>query len=156
MHILAVLGAGALLCGALMSFFAPPIVFPNVTYKLTIATDTAPTQSALTQQAGNLTVSLEVLPGRVDAINVLIITLKDSSTGNPITNVHIRATMNMQIMDMGTVNKELAAAGNNSTYVATFQPGESFSMIGAWVIALTIQQPGHAPVQTQFVVTLTS
>ena len=156
MHILAVLGAGALLCGALMSFFAPPIVFPNVTYKLTITTDTAPTQSALTQQAGNLTVSLAMQPGRVDVVNTLSITLKDSITGQPVTNARIRATTNMQIMDMGTVNKELAAAGNNSTYVAAFQPGESFSMIGAWVISLTIQQPGHAPVQTQFVVTLTS
>ena len=156
MHILAVLGAGALLCGALMSFFAPPIVFPNVTYKLTITTDTTPTQNVVTQQAGNLSVSLEVLPGRVDAVNVLIITLKDSSTGNPIPNAHIRATTNMQIMDMGTVNKELSTAGNNATYTTTFQPGEAFSMIGAWIISLNIQQPGHTPVQTKFVITLTS
>ncbi len=158
MHILAVLGAGALLCGALMSFFAPPIVFPNVTYKLTITTDTtpAPTQNVLTQQAANLSVSLEVLPGRVDAVNTLTITLKDRITGQPVTNVHIRATTNMQIMDMGTVNKELSTAGNNATYTTTFQPGEAFSMIGAWIISLNIQQPGHTPVQTKFVITLTS
>ncbi len=54
MHILAALGAGVLLCGALMSFFAPPIVFPDVTYKLTLTTDSPLQQTMLTQQAGNL------------------------------------------------------------------------------------------------------
>ncbi len=156
MHILAALGAGVLLCGALMSFFAPPIVFPDVTYNLTTSTNPAPQQNVLTQQAGNLTVSLAMQPGRVGVANTLIITLKDSATGQPVTNARISATTNMQIMDMGTVNKELAAASNSATYTATFQPGESFSMIGAWDISLTIRQTGRAAVQTQFVVTLTS
>jgi methionine-rich copper-binding protein CopC/putative copper export protein len=156
MHILAALGAGVLLCGALMSFFAPPIVFPDVTYKLTLTQNPTPQQSVLTQQAGDLTVSFEMQPGRVGVANTMIITLKDRGTGQPITNARISATTNMQIMDMGTVNKELAVAGNNSTYTATFQPGEAFSMIGAWDISLSIQQPGQKVVQTQFVVTLTS
>jgi putative copper export protein len=157
MHILAALGAGVLLCGALMAFFAPPIVFPDVTYRLTItSTNTPPTPTTLTQQAGNLNVSFQIQPGRVGAANTMMITLKDKATGQPVTNAHISATTNMQIMDMGTVNKQLAASGSDGTYTASFQPGESFSMIGAWVIALTIQQPGHAAVQTQFVVTLTS
>ena len=157
MHILAALGAGVLLCAALMSFFAPPIVFPNVTYKLTITNEnTTPAPNVLTQQTGNLTVSLAMQPGHVGVVNTLTITLKDNATGQPVTNARIQATTNMQIMDMGTVNKELAAAGSNATYTATFQPGEAFSMIGAWMIALNIQQPNHAAVQTQFVVTLTS
>jgi methionine-rich copper-binding protein CopC/putative copper export protein len=156
MHILAALGAGVLLCGALMSFFAPPIVFPDVTYKLTITTDSTPQLNVLTQQVGNLTVSLEMQPGRVGVANTMIITLKDRGTSQPVTNARISAITNMQIMDMGTVNKELAAAGSNATYTTTFQPGEAFSMIGAWVISLNIQQPGRAAVQTQFVVTLTS
>ncbi len=156
MHILAALGAGVLLCGALMSFFAPPIVFPAVTYKLTLTDNAAPQQSVLTQQAGNLSVSLAMQPGRVGVANTLIITLKDRVTDQPVTNAHIKATTNMQIMDMGTVNKELAATGTNATYAATFQPGESFLMIGAWNISLSIQQSGQAAVQTQFVVTLTS
>lgn len=155
MHILAALGAGVLLCGALMAFYAPPIVFPDVSYKLTITnTGGAPTPNVLTQQAGNLIVSLQMQPGRINVVNTMIITLKDKATGQPVTNAHISATTNMQIMDMGTVNKELAASGG--IYTATFQPGESFSMIGAWNISLTIQQPGYAAVQTRFVVTLTS
>jgi methionine-rich copper-binding protein CopC/putative copper export protein len=156
MHILAALGAGVLLCGALMSFYAPPIVFPDVTYKLTLTTDSPPQQNVLTQQAGNLAVSLAMQPGRVGVANTLIITLKDRVKGQAVTNAHIQATTNMQIMNMGTVNKELAAAGTTATYTATFQPGESFSMIGAWNISLIIRQPGQAAVQTQFVVTLTS
>jgi methionine-rich copper-binding protein CopC/putative copper export protein len=156
MHILAALGVGVLLCGALMSFYAPPIVFPDITYKLTITSDPPSQQNVLTQQAANLTVSLAMQPGRVGVANTMIITLKDRVTGQAITNAHISATTNMQIMDMGTVNKELATAGNNATYTAAFQPGEAFSMIGAWVISLTIRQPGQAAVQTQFVVTLTS
>src|SRR5260370_25641054 len=99
---------------------------------------------------------MEMQPGRVGVANNLIITLKDRATGQAVTNAHIQATTNMQIMDMGTVNKELATAGTPATYTATFQPGEAFFMIGAWNISLTIRQPGHVAVQTQFVVTLTS
>ncbi|HLX58799.1 MAG TPA: copper resistance protein CopC [Ktedonobacteraceae bacterium] len=155
MHIMSVLGAGVLLCAALMSFFAPPIVFPNITYTNNTST-TAPTttQGVLTQQAGDLTVSLEVLPGRVGAMNIAIVSLKDK--GNPVTDAQVQISTNMQVMNMGTVNKDLPPTGDNSTYVAVFQQGESFSMIGAWVISLTIQRPNHAPVQTRFVVTLTS
>ncbi len=158
MHILAALGGGVLLCAALMAFYGPPIVFPDVTYKkVTITnTDGTTTPNVLTQQAGNLIISFQMQPGRVSVANTMIITLKDKATGQPVTNAHISATTNMQIMDMGTVNKELAATGSDGTYTATFRPGESFSMIGAWNISLTIQQPGHAALQTQFVVTLTS
>lgn len=156
MHILAALGGGVLLCTALMAFYAPPIVFPDVTYKLSITENPAPQQNVLTQQAGNLIVSLQLQPGRVGVSNTMTITLKDKITGQPVTNARITASTNMQIMDMGTVNKELAAAGSDATYTATFQPGESFSMIGAWDISLTIQQPGEQVVQTQFVITLTS
>ena len=156
MHILTALGAGVLLCGALMAFYAPPIVFPDVTYKISLTTNPPPQQQVLTQQAGNLTVSLEMQPGRVGVANTLIITLKDRVQDQVVTNAHISVTTNMQIMDMGTANKELATAGSNATYTATFQPGEAFSMIGAWNISLTIQRPGQAAVQTQFAVTLTS
>lgn len=157
MHILAVLGAGILLCNALMSFFAPPIVFPNITYSNNSSAAVAtPTPGTLTQQAGNLTVSLEMQPGRVSAANIVTITLKDNSTSKLVTNARIQVTTNMQVMDMGTVNKDLSAAGANSTYSATFQPGEAFSMIGPWLISLSIQRPKQVPVQTQFVVTLTS
>jgi hypothetical protein len=159
MHILAVLGAGVLLCAAVMSFFAPPIVFPNIDYTNSSSNTnntgtTGATQSMLTQKAGNLTVSLEVLPGRVGVVNTVIILLKDSSD-NPVTDAKIKLTSDMQVMNMGTVNKALPAAGSNATYVATFQPGESFSMVGAWIISLTIQRPNQPAIQTQFMVTLT-
>src|SRR5579871_3574491 len=129
MHILAALGAGVLLCGALMAFFAPPIVFPStITYSLITRTpNTTPTPTTLTQQAGNLSVSLQMQPGRVGVANTMSITLKDQATGQPVTNAHISATTSMQIMDMGTVNKQLAASGSDGIYTATFQPGESFS-----------------------------
>jgi hypothetical protein len=159
MHILSVLGAGVLLCAALMSFFAPPIVFPDINYtNSSISANTGAaggTQNTFTQHAGDLTLTLEVLPARVGAINTVIVTLKDSN-GNPVTGAQVKITINMQVMDMGTVNKDLPAAGGNSTYVAVFGQGESFSMIGAWAISLTIQRPNHAAVQAQFVVILTS
>ena len=102
-----------------------------------------------------MTVSLAMQPGRTNVVNTVIITLKDRVTDKPITNAQIKVTTNMQIMDMGIANKELSA-DNNAAYMTTFQPDEAFSMIGAWNISLTIQQPGQAVVQTQFVVTLTS
>ena len=156
MHILAILGAGVLLCAALMDFFAPPIVFPPLNTNNT-ASAANPTKAPIiqTQQVGNLSISLEVTPAQADASNTVIITLKDNS-GNPVTDVHVRISTNMELMDMGTARKDLLAQAGSSTYVAVFNASEAFSMSGAWDITLSIQRPNSAPVQARFVVTLTS
>jgi methionine-rich copper-binding protein CopC/putative copper export protein len=148
------LGAAVLLCAALMTFFAPPIVFPNLLY--TQSTATLPsasntTSQSQTQKVGNLTVTLQVLPGRVDYANTVIVTMNDAN-GNPVTNAQVQLHTNMELMNMGTA--QATVKGGSPTYIATFDKDAAFSMFGRWDIALTIQRPGQPTLQTTFTVTL--
>jgi methionine-rich copper-binding protein CopC/putative copper export protein len=155
MHILSLLGAGILLCVALMAFYAPPIVFPPLsTASAAAVTSSTPTSPGIqTQTVGNLMISLQVSPARADTTNSVTVTLK-TANGSPITNAHVQLRTNMQIMDMGTTIKNAQGQVGTSTYTASFTPDEAFSMLGAWVISLAIQQPGQSPLQAQFFVTL--
>jgi copper transport protein len=149
------MAGGALLCASLMAFYAPPIVFPAVTSTTAASTNQAspPTTSinAQAQHVGNLTVTLLVLPGRVDYANTVIVTINDSS-GNPVTDAQVQLRTNMELMDMGTV--QATVKGGNPTYIATFNKDAAFSMFGVWDIAVHIQRPNQAPVQAIFKVTL--
>lgn len=161
MHVLSVLGVGILLCAALMAFYAPPIVFPPLS-TATSAGSTGSAGSGITgaspmqkQTIGNLTVSLIVLPARVDSANTVIVTLQDAN-GAFITDARIQLTTNMQVMDMGIATKEAQTGGNGNLYEATFRAGEAFSMAGDWVISLAIQRPGQPALAAQFVVLMTA
>jgi len=149
------MAGGALLCASLMAFYAPPIVFPAVNYTTAASTNqpSPPTTSinAQTQRVGNLTVTLQVLPGRVDYANTVIVTINDSS-GNPVTDAQVQLRTNMELMDMGTA--QATVKGGNPTYIALFNKDAAFSMFGVWDIAVRIQRPNQAPVQTIFKVTL--
>lgn len=148
------LGATVLLCTALMAFFAPPIVFPNRLYMQVTSTPPPASNTSVlsqTQRVGNLTVTLQVLPGRVDYSNTVIVTMNDAS-GNPVTNAQVQLRTNMELMNMGTATAIIK--GGNPTYVATFPQDAAFSMFGRWDIALTIQRPGQPTLQTTFTVTL--
>jgi methionine-rich copper-binding protein CopC/putative copper export protein len=155
MRSLSYLGAGVLLCAALMSFFAPPIVFPNINYAANASgssTATTPTTTnTQVKQAGNLTVKLQVYPARVDFNNSVIVTLNDSS-GNPVTDAQVQISINMELMDMGIAHATIQ--GGNATYVATLSKDEAFSMPGFWDIVLKIQRPNQAPAQVTFQVTV--
>ena len=149
------MAGGALLCASLMAFYAPPIVFPAVTYTAPASPNqaTPPTTSlnAQTQRVGNLTVTLQVLPGRVDYANTVIVTINDSS-GNPVTDAQVQLRTNMELMNMGTA--QATVKGGNPTYIAAFNKDAAFSMFGVWDIAVRIQRPNQAPVQAVFKVTL--
>src|SRR5258708_14081476 len=119
------LGAGALLCAALMTFFAPPVVFPAVNYGSS-SNSTSPStssQAIQTKQAGNLTVNLQVQPARVHYDNDVIITIDDSS-GNPVSDAQVQVTTNMELMHMGTAHAAIKC-GNPST-TATSSPTTPF------------------------------
>jgi putative copper export protein/methionine-rich copper-binding protein CopC len=153
------LGAAILLCAALMAFFAPPIVFPNIDYAAQLraaspGTPAAQNGTLQTQTVGGLSVTLQVLPARSGYINTVIVTMRDSS-GKPVTDATVEISANMQAMDMGTSHATATAVGNNPTYIATFGSNTTaFSMVGLWDITLTIQRPGQPPLQTTFQVTL--
>lgn len=154
MRSLSYLGAGVLLCAALMSFFAPPIVFPAPDHAPSASSTPSATntQGMQTKQVGNLTVSLQVTPARVNYDNTAIVTMKDSG-GNPITDAQVQISINMVIMDMGTWRATIK--GGNPTYIATFGKDVAFSMLGAWDVNLKIVRPNQqAPVQVTFQVML--
>jgi copper transport protein len=151
MRSLAYLGAGALLCAAFMSFFAPPIVFPAINYTNGSSTNTGSsttnTQTIQTKQIGNLTVHLQITPARVGYDNTVIVAMSDSS-GNPVSDAQVHISINMVTMDMGTVDTSIN--GGNPTYVAFFKKDQTFSMPGLWDITLKIQRPNQATAQVSF------
>ena len=146
------LGAGILFCAALMAFFAPPIVFPTINYAQNPASTTPTTQIMQTKQVGNLSITLEVLPGRVNYANTVIVTMKDTTSGKLITDAQVQVFTNMEVMDMGIGHATIK--GGNPTYIATFSRDTAFFMAGAWDITLKIQRPNQAPLQATFTVTL--
>jgi putative copper export protein len=148
------LGIGVLFCAALMSFFAPPIVFPNIDYAQNAVSPAAsPTPLNMqTQKAGNLTITLQVLPGKVHYANTVIVSITDSSSGKLVTDAEVKMSINMDVMDMGTTNTTIK--GNNPTYIAAFDRDTTFSMPGAWDIGLAIQRPNQKLVQAIFTVTI--
>ncbi len=156
MRSIAYLGAGVLLCAAIMSFFAPPIVFPAINYTNGSAANTASsttnTQVIQTKQISNLSVRLQVTPARVGYDNTVIVTLIDSNT-NPITDAQVQINTNMVTMNMGTTSATIISG--DPTYVAVFKNGETFSMPGLWDIALKIQRPNQVPTYISFQVALT-
>ncbi len=143
-------GAGVLLCLALMAFFAPPIVFPNVTYTQYPAATRPAAGNIITQtkQAGNLSIMLAIVPGKAGRANTIIVTLLDVHSGNPVTNAQVQVATNMVVMNMG--NLQASMKGGNATYTATFPAGTAFSMGGLWQVALRIQRPGQKPLVVVF------
>jgi hypothetical protein len=144
------LGAGVLFCAALLAFYAPPIVFPDVTYSNT-ASQTASPSKAQTQQVGDLSLTLQLLPGQSAQPNVVMLTINDRS-GQPVTDAQVKLTTNMELMDMGTTSTTLKS--ENSVYSAAFDKSV-FSMAGPWDIAISIQRPNHPAVQMRFKVNIT-
>jgi hypothetical protein len=151
LNTLAGLAAATLICVALMNFFAPPVIFPNVNYQALAnqpaTTGNAPAPSSSTQQAGNLTVTLQVRPARVGVSNTFTLTLNDAQ-GKPVSDATVKLSLNMEIMNMGTANATIN--GGSSTYVTTFAAGKTFGMAGAWVAQAEIDRPGQSPAHLTF------
>jgi len=146
-------GAAVLLCASLMAFFAPPIVFPAINYaSSTNPPALSPGQNAQTKKVGDLSVTLQVLPARVDYANTVIVIVKDSR-GNPVTDAQVEMTINMELMDMGTA--QATVKGGNPVYIVTFDKGTAFSMFGVWDVLVRVSRPDQKPVGVTFQVTLT-
>jgi hypothetical protein len=143
------LAAGVLLCSALLTFYAPPIVFPNTTYSQpsTSATPATNAGSSQSKQVGDLSVTLLMQPAKVDQANTITLTIKDRN-GNPVNNAQVSMTINMEIMDMGTTQATLK--GDGTAYTTTFDKGATFSMTGSWNIDVSIQTPNQVPLTTRF------
>lgn len=153
MNIQAWFGAGILLCSSFMTFYAPPIVFPNINYSNPAATvPTNNTPAAQTKQVSDLSLTLQILPGKVNTLNTLILLITNRS-GASVTNAKVIVESNMQIMNMGTTHKTLKSG--NPVYATTFTKIQAFSMAGVWQLSVTIQRPGHPTLQTTFQINIT-
>src|SRR5947209_8853440 len=141
--------AAVLVCTSLMSFYAPPIVFPAITYT------NPPIQNAAgngqTKQVGDISITLQVLPGKIGVSNSIIVILTDSN-GNPITDARVQLDTNMLVMDMGTAHATIDKG--SPIYVTTFNKAEAFSMAGVWNVEVSVQRAGQARVQVGFQVTV--
>src|SRR5262249_46819152 len=123
--------------------FTPPIHFPDVTYS---NQSTVPTGTQ-TQQIGNFSVSLQLLPGRSNEVNTVILFINDKN-GKPITDAQVHLTINMLAMDMGT--KDALIIGGNPVYITTFEKGTTFNMAGLWAINVEIGQANQGGGQGVF------
>lgn len=146
------LGCGFLLCSALLSHFAPPIVFPDIDYsKLQTTTQGTTGTDMQTQQIGDFKVSLQTLR-RPDAYT-LIVFVEDVS-GKAINDAQVHLTTNMQAMDMGTASQ--VATNSGTFYSTTFAKEQTFNMDGLWNISVSIQRPGLQAEQGTFQIQITS
>lgn len=145
------LSIAVLLCTALLSFFAPPIVFPAISYSNPPVTQANSSANVQTKQLGNLTVTLLVTPGRTGQANTVIITLNDSS-GKAVNDAQLQVSTNMQVMDMGTGHASIK--GGNTVYSATFDQRSALNMAGLWTITIEIQRPHQPPLTGTFQVML--
>ncbi|GHO52866.1 copper resistance protein CopC [Ktedonobacter robiniae] len=146
-----IIGAGVLLCLALLTFYAPPIVYPEVNYSASTS-QAASAPATQTRQVGDLSLSLLVTPAKLNESNTVVLTIKDAA-GQPVTDAQVTLTLNMVAMDMGTT--QTVVKGNDSaTYVAVFDKQQTFSMSGVWTIDVKVARTGHDPVQTQFQVNI--
>ena len=146
----ALLGAGVLLCVALMTFYAPPIVFPNIHYTNPPANSNTKTL-VQTQTASGLTVTFQVSPGRVNTTNTITLHI-NGSNGAPVTNAHVKLVTSMQVMDMGVAQQN--ANGSGSAYTASFTSSDTFSMSGIWNVRVIIQRAGQTDVTMTFPVSI--
>jgi len=149
---LSLLGAGILLCAALLSFFAPPIHFPDVPFTIRSAEPTSAT-NAQTKQMGNLTVTLQVMPGLTGYAHIIIVAISDGK-GKPVTDAKVDLTSNMRLMDMGSAHESID--GGTPVYIATFDKKEAFNMAGLWSIDIQIQRPKQELLKETFEVMLTA
>ncbi|HEY1349335.1 MAG TPA: copper resistance protein CopC [Ktedonobacteraceae bacterium] len=150
------LAALTLICLALMQFFAPPVVFPNVNYQALLASQSssagsAPQTVSQTQQAGPLAVTLQLTPARVGVAHTLVLTVHDAR-GRALSDATVRLRIDMQIMDMGEI--QASAHSSNSEYRATFAPDQTFTMGGTWLIQVQIVRPKQQPLSLTFQVLL--
>jgi putative copper export protein/methionine-rich copper-binding protein CopC len=147
LNTLSCLAAVTLICLALMNFFAPPVVFPNVNYAAQSSASGSTSATSQTQQAANLSATLQVLPARTGQTNTVILTLVDAQ-GKPVSNAQVKFTVNMQIMDMGTASANVT--GGSPVYEAVFTARQAFSMAGAWSVAVEIDRPNQQAVHLTF------
>lgn len=145
------LAAGILFCTALLAFYAPPIVFPEAPASSQAAQSTASQSNTQTQQVSDLSVTLQVQPGKVAQPNLVILTITDRN-GQPVTDAQVKLTTNMVVMDMGTTSTTIK--GGNPVYSAAFDKSV-FSMAGLWDIHVSIQRPNQPAAETQFKVNIT-
>ena len=150
--LVAITGAGMLLCLALETFYAPPINFPaSIRNNQTSAPSGA--INAQTRQIGNLAVTLQLSPGRTGFDHAIIMTINDSK-GRPVTDAQVTISIDMVLMNMGT--QHVTLNGGDPIYTTTIDKSKAFNMAGLWNIDVTITRPGQKPVTSSFKMTLTA
>ncbi len=144
----AMLGAGVLLCVALLGAFAGTLATP-APGGATATASSGPFQA--TQQVGGYSISMNVTPAKFGT-NTLTATVKDSK-GQLVKSAIVVVTTNMLDMDMGEENVALKAVGASNPGVYSGQG--DLTMGGHWELIVKVVPPGSKqPLTTSFKLTI--
>ena len=136
-HVQVWLGIAVLLCAILIALFVFSVV---AVPRQHMPTDTSPGLSSVqTKPLSNLSVTLAVTPGNINATNTVIAQIKDRRNGQFVTDARVKVSINMDQMNMGTVQASMSVG--TLAYRAVFVQDTTFSMTGIWDITLTVQLP---------------
>jgi hypothetical protein len=65
-----------------------------------------------------------------------------------VTDATVKLSINMEIMNMGTINTTVQ--GGNAVYTTSFPTGQAFSMAGPWLLQVEVDRAGQPPVHATF------
>lgn len=134
----AMLGAGVLLCAALLGGVAGSLApalpgAPNINSPTLTATSKTPVN--LAQTANGLRVTLKVSPDKFGT-NSFGVLVQDASTGKPIVGANIHLVITMLDMDMGTGTSDLKGVGSG------FYTGQGDLLMGGrWQVEVEVRAP---------------
>ncbi len=136
----ATLGAGVLLCAALLGGLAGSLApaaagAPNINAPPLTPTTKTPVDVTMKTTDGVLNVTLKVAPAKfgTNSVGVLVV---DAKTGKTIDGANVHLIINMVEMDMGTGTSDLQSVGGG------FYTGQADLLMGGhWTIEVQIRTP---------------
>jgi putative copper export protein/methionine-rich copper-binding protein CopC len=149
----ALLGAGVVLCAALLSglagsLAAPPPGAPNVNAPPLTATSKTPV--TITETIDGLQVTLKVAPDQF-GLNTFGVQVQDAATGKPIDGANVRLLTNDLDMDMGTETLDLVGVGDGF-----YRAQGDLLMGGHWQVLVQVLVPKHPNTIHRFTFTFTT
>jgi copper transport protein len=130
-----VLGVGVLICVGLMNVFAGTLSPIAVAQQQQTGNKPQPYHATVRTTDGKFTATLSVNPNRFGT-NVFTVSVVDTSTGVPATNIGVSLYTTMLDMDMGTDTVNLLPDGKGH-----FSGTGDLSMPGDWQIRIQIRTP---------------
>ncbi len=131
------LGVGVLICVGLMNVFAGTLTPTTAAQQQQPTANAKPFNTTVKTADNKFTIMFNVNPNRFGT-NVFTVSVVDTSTGKPTTNVGVSLYTTMLDMDMGTDTVNLLPDGKGH-----FSASGDLSMGGNWQIRIQIRTPDN-------------